>query len=764
MFMLGSHDPGQGGGEHQTSTAVRALVRVAASHGLTLNAEQLTLANPFDSEEPSVPALIRMAERTGLSCKLMRIKRGELGKLTRFAPAILIMPNGRAAVINRVKHGGGAVCALIDELETESGLSVLYDEPRLFEFWDGEVILLKLRWRAPGAERRFGFRWLLDQLLVERKLIRDIAIAAILMSILALFPPLTFMIMIDRVLYNHSMPTLEVLGAALVLMVAFETVFGYLRRCLIWLASTRIDARLNIYVFDKLLNLPMSFFEKYPTGLISSKISQIWHIREFISKELFGTVLDGATLFILVPVLFLLNWKLACLVLTLSFAMLGVYIAFLPALRRATGRLINAEQRMWSHQVETIHGIRTVKSLSLDGLKRSQRDVAVAEVIEAHQALDRLANLPQTLANPLERAIYAGSFFLGCYMILTETIATTGVSATGATTGAAVGALTTSAGSIVAFAMLANRASQPIVSMAEVLYAFEQARGAMGEVATVMNVPPEEGRSGNGLKLPITGRVVFQDVRFRYSLDAPYALDGVSFEIPKHTIFGVMGRSGSGKTTVTRLLQGLNRDYEGMIKIDGMDLREMDLDHLRSSIGVVPQENFLFSGTIRDNISAARPKASFDKIVEVAQLAGAEEFIERLPNGYETVVEEGAVNFSGGQRQRLAIARALLVDPPILILDEATSALDAESEAIVNANLLRIARNRTVIIISHRLSALSMADAILVLERGKFYAVGHHQKLIASCDIYRSLWSQQNRHLELEGRNADREIQPAETV
>jgi ATP-binding cassette subfamily B protein len=225
-----------------------------------------------------------------------------------------------------------------------------------------------------------------------------------------------------------------------------------------------------------------------------------------------------------------------------------------------------------------------------------------------------------------------------------------------------------------------------------------------------------------------------------------------------------MGRSGSGKTTVTRLLQGLNRDYEGMIKIDGMDLRDIDLDHLRSNIGVVPQENFLFSGTIRDNISAARPKASFDKIVQVAQLAGAEEFIERLPNGYETQVEEGAVNFSGGQRQRLAIARALLVDPPILILDEATSALDAESEAIVNANLLRIAQNRTVIIISHRLSALSMADAILVLERGRFYAVGTHKKLIVTCDIYRSLWTQQNRHLEFEDHHADREIQAAEAI
>jgi ATP-binding cassette subfamily B protein len=201
-----------------------------------------------------------------------------------------------------------------------------------------------------------------------------------------------------------------------------------------------------------------------------------------------------------------------------------------------------------------------------------------------------------------------------------------------------------------------------------------------------------------------------------------------------------------------------------LIKIDGMDLREMDLDHLRSNIGVVPQENFLFSGTIRDNISIARPQSSFDKIVQAAQLAGAEEFIERLPDGYDTVVEEGAVNFSGGQRQRLAIARALLVDPPILILDEATSALDAESEAIVNANLIRIAQNRTVIIITHRLSSLAMADAILVLERGRFYDIGRHEELLSSCDIYRSLWSQQNRHLQPEGRDARTAIQSSQAV
>lgn len=729
--------------EHH-STALRALTVVAAHYGLSLNPQQLVRSHPFPAKEPSAELLIKMAATAGLRGKQMRVKRGELGKLRKFTPALLMLPDGRAAVIHRVQREHGTTCAYVEELESPSGLSVLYDEPRLFQFWAGDVILFKLRWRAAGVERPFGLMWLLEQLWMEKKLFRDIAIAAIVMSILVLFPPLTFMVMIDRVLANRSISTLHVLGAALVLAIGFETIFGFLRRTLIWIAVTHIDARLNLYVFDKLLNLPMSFFERFPTGLISAKISQIWHVRHFMSQELLGTALDGFMLFVLLPVLFFLNWKLAIFVLLLAFAVLAIYLAFLPALRRATGKVITAEQRMWSHQVETIHGIRTVKSLSLDGLKRSQRDVFVADVIEAHQALDRLANIPQTMVTPIERVIYAGSFFLGCYLLLSVP------EGRAITTG-------TTAGSVIAFAMIASRVAAPIISVAGMVNSFEEARGAMTEVGSVMNVPAEEGRSGTGLKLPITGHVVFQEVRFRYSPGAAYALDGVSFEIPKNTIFGVMGRSGSGKTTVTRLLQGLNRDYEGMIKIDGMDLREIDLDHLRSSIGVVPQENFLFSGTVRDNIGAARPNASFDKIVRAAQLAGAEEFIERLPNGYETVVEEGAVNFSGGQRQRLAIARALLVDPPILILDEATSALDAESEAIVNANLMRIAQNRTVIIISHRLSALAMADAILVLERGRFYAVGRHQKLVATCDIYRSLWSQQNRHLQIGNQDVENE-------
>jgi len=391
-------------------------------------------------------------------------------------------------------------------------------------------------------------------------------------------------------------------------------------------------------------------------------------------------------------------------------------------------RVVLADQAKGSHLVETIYGIRTIKSLALEGRRRREWDRRVAESTAARHALGLLANYPQTLSMPFERLIYSGCLAVGAYIVLLKP-----------------GAI--NPGALVAFAMLSMRLAAPLVKIAQLQQDLAEVRGAINEVASIMNVAPEESRT-NGLRLPIKGEVTFKDVRFRYSAGAPYALDAISFTVPAGTTLGIMGRSGSGKTTVTRLLQRLNTNYEGMIKIDGMDLREIDLMHLRTHIGVVPQENFLFSGSIRENIAMAKTDANFSDVVRAAQLAGAEEFIERLPRGYDTQLEEGATNLSGGQRQRLAIARALLIDPPVLILDEATSALDAESEAIVNANLKRMSAGRTVLSISHRLSMLVECDAILVLERGKFYDLGTHEELLQRCDIYKHMWHQQNRHLD----------------
>jgi ATP-binding cassette subfamily B protein len=247
------------------------------------------------------------------------------------------------------------------------------------------------------------------------------------------------------------------------------------------------------------------------------------------------------------------------------------------------------------------------------------------------------------------------------------------------------------------------------------------------------------------LRPAINGAIEFANVSFRYGpQDAP-ALDNVSFTIPAGSVFGVVGRSGSGKTTVTRLIQGLYTVQQGLVRIDGVDSRELDLVHLRKSIGVVLQDNFLFRGSVRENIAAARPDATFDEVALAARMAGADEFIERLPRGFETQIEENADNLSGGQKQRLAIARALVTNPRILIFDEATSALDPDSEVIVRNNLRRIAEGRTVIIVSHRLSTLTDANAILVIDRGKLADIGEHDQLLARCVTYRHLWNQQTR-------------------
>jgi subfamily B ATP-binding cassette protein HlyB/CyaB len=287
----------------------------------------------------------------------------------------------------------------------------------------------------------------------------------------------------------------------------------------------------------------------------------------------------------------------------------------------------------------------------------------------------------------------------------------------------------------------------PLVQLSQMIIQFDEVRLAVGLIRKLVDRPPEEGHGKGGIRTPLVGRVEFSGVRFRYLGTTTPALDDVTFTIPEGSIFGIMGRSGSGKTTVTRLLQLFHSNYEGLIKIDGTDLRQFDVNHLRGSFGVVSQENFLFSGTIRETISSGKPDATFDDVVTAARLAGAEEFIERLQRGYDTYIYEGSSNLSGGQRQRLAIARALITNPRVLILDEATSALDAESEAIVNANLMRIAEGRTMIVVSHRLSSLVSADAILVLERGKVYDIGPHSELVERCDIYANLWHQQHQHI-----------------
>jgi subfamily B ATP-binding cassette protein HlyB/CyaB len=722
--------------EAPVSGVLEALAAVARQIGVETGADQLRRSYVFGAAEPSDSVIMAIARDLGLEARPLKARWRDLPRLAKLMPVILRLRGGGALVLEGLREGAGAgPLALLRDPAAPPDVVALVDELRLAAVWDGDLILLKRRFAATDENRPFGFAWLFGQVLRERRLFRDIGLAAVISTAFALAPPFMFLIVLDRVLVNHSYPTLTVVAVALLLMVVFEMILSFLRRKFTEIATTRIDGRLNLYIFEKLIKLPMDFFEREPTGRIAGKINQIWHIRRFLTGQLFGTFLDAVPLLGLVPAMLILEWRLSLIVFVLAAIIFLIISIYIKPVGRLYRKVIIAEQDKNAHLIESIYGMRTIKSLALEGRRRHEWDRHVAEAASWRHELGLMVNYPATLALPFERLMYAGPMLVGAYIVLSRPDIIY-------------------PGALVAFSMLAMRLGQPLIQLARLQSNIGEASAAVGEVASVVNVPPERFRAGSGLRLPVSGDIAFQQVRFRYSAAAPYALDGVSFQIGPGTIFGIMGRSGSGKTTVTRLLQGLQADYEGLIKIDGMDLREIDLNHLRTNIGVVPQENFLFSGSIRDNIAMARPGASLTAVVRAAQLAGAEEFIERLPRGYETFLEEGAVNLSGGQRQRLAIARALLIDPPVLVLDEATSALDAESEAIINANLLRIARDRTIVCISHRLSMLVPADAIMVMEKGKVYDIGTHDELLHRCDIYRQLWHQQNRHLDHDATHA----------
>jgi ATP-binding cassette subfamily B protein len=716
------------------TSPLACLVTVARHHGVHLTVGQIIHDNVLADPAVPIDGLVAIARRSGLKAEAIQLRPEGHGALARALPAIVRLAGGRFLVLLRFEGEGDARRVILED-PAAGGVPVRIDAVRFENAWSGEAVLVKRNYEITDESRPFGIGLVAGLIFREKWIVRDVAICAVMLGFLALVPIIFWRLLTDKVLYFDAYNTFYVLCASFVVLVAFEALFAYLRQFLVVHMTTRVDLRLGTYMFDRLLNLPMDFFERTQVGKITHDIYQLWKIRAFLMGQLFGTVLDSATLLVFIPVMLFFSPIMTAVVLAFCAAMIAWLVAMLPVHRRHSQAVERAESERGAFLIQSIHGIRTVKSLALDARHRHIWDVHTAKVAKLRFREGLTGALIQSVARPLERFAVTGSFAIGVYLAL----------------------LTNDpvyVGALFAFLMLSQRVSGPLLQAARLIHQYDEARIAVAVVAHLVNHPPEEGRSDHGVRTPLQGDIEFVKVNFRYTGAVSNALTNASFHVPAGSTLGIMGRSGSGKTTVTRLLQRLHSEFGGLIKVDGIDVREYDVDHLRRSIGVVLQENFLFTGSIRDNIAAAKTDATFDEIVRAARLAGAEEFIDRLPRGYETFIYEGSPNLSGGQRQRLAIARALIVDPRVLILDEATSALDAESEAIVNENLARIGKDRTMIIISHRLSSLVSADKILVLDAGTVVDAGRHEDLVERCDIYSGLWHQQTHHIVAAARGS----------
>lgn len=706
-------------------TALRCLFLLAKQRNVVVSTETLLKSDPVNT----VVSALALLREEGIAGKLMvdRDWRFLSGLKTAF-PVMIEKDDGNWVVVaNTVKAPNGLeVAGVLDPLVEDAGVQPVTRQD-LESYWTGRVVLCKRQYRLKDEKRPFGLAWFMPEILRNGRYFRDIAIAAMMSNVLSLVTPVMFNVMIDKVVPHHSYNTLVTVIVVFLGINLFDSVFSYIRQYLMQFATNKIDARLAQRTFEHLLNLPLHFFEMRSAGVLLRHLQQAESIRSFLTGRIFTSALELSALPVLLVVLSLYSATLMMVVVGFSIAISAVIAFMLPVFKRQLERLYMVEGSRQADLVETLHGIRAIKSLALEKLRKTAWDQKVAASVRQRTTVMNLSIIANVITNALSQLLQLTILGVGIMKVFDGSL---------------------SLGALIAFNMMSSRVTGPLLQIVALINEYQQTALSVKMLGTVMDHPEERDPAARGITPVITGKMDFEQVHFRYDGAVSPALDRVSFSIEEGQFVGIVGRSGSGKTTLTKLIQGLHTPQEGTVQLNGTDIRHIDLVHLRRSIGVVLQENILFRGTIRENIAAGKPDASLDEVMEAARMAGAQEFIDRLPHSYETFVEESATNFSGGQRQRLAIARSLLLKPRVLLFDEATSALDPESEAIVQQNLADIARGRTMIVVSHRLSSLANADSILVLEQGAVADYAPHSVLLERCDVYRHLWQQQTRFMQ----------------
>lgn len=569
---------------------------------------------------------------------------------------------------------------------------------------------------------KFNFRWFIPSLLRQKNALLFIFILVCCCQLFALVSPLIFEIMIDKVLTGRDLSNLHLLGYLLILIAITEPLYLYLRDKLYVFISCQLSAELSGKVFQHLIRLPSHFFNQRQSGQIITRIQELSHIRQFITSSAFMLLLDLIFIIIFISVMFtyssLLTW-ITLGSLTLYFLL---WLICGPFIRYWVEQEYQANADNTSLLTEAINGIETIKITATENKFIERWQYKLTDYINKRFSGAKKALFAQQLISIIHKIAIATILWQGVNLIIKAQM---------------------SVGELVAFNLFAAHITQPILRLAQCWQDFQQATISLRRVGDILNTPTEHQSYGTATVPKIKGSIVFSNVYFRYANNTPDIIEALSLSIPAGKFIGITGRSGSGKSTLTRLIQRLYTPQQGQIYIDGMDLAIADPLSLRQSISLVLQESYLFSGSIIENIRLSKPSASEREIIEASQLAGALDFIEQLPLGFNTQVGERGHNLSGGQRQRIALARALLTDPRILILDEATSALDYRSEAQILANLPQICKNRTVISIAHRLNTLVHSDYIYVIDKGRVLEEGTHAHLIENRALYYQLWQQQ---------------------
>jgi HlyB family type I secretion system ABC transporter len=686
------------------------LVMVSSYWGKKFSVNRLRDLAKVDRNGSSLKGLSAAAESVGFTSRPVKISLDLLAKQP--LPAIVHWEGKHYIVVYAVT---ATEVIVADPAIGQRTLS----HQEFLQGWVGYALILEPSALLKDAEEATTPFWQFFELLKPHKVVViEIFVASFFIQIFGLITPLFTQVILDRVVVQKSELTLITVAIGLFIFSMFRVAMMGLRQYLLDHTSNKLGLALIVAFIRHTMRLPLSFFESRYVGDIISRVQENQKIQKFLSGEATTILLDLLMVFVYLGLMFWYSWQMALLSLLIIPPFLFLALISTPFLRRTSREIFNTYSEENSYLIQALTGIKTVKASAIEQSVRWKWEELFYKAIKAGFGGEMIGNRLQIFSNAIEAGITSTMLCFGAYQVIQ-------------------GQLTI--GQLVAFNMLLGNIIQPFQRLTVLWNQLQEVVIAMERINDVLDAEPEEDLQLQARQSlpPLQGHIRFENVTFRYHPEGDEnILENLSFEMKPGQMVALVGRSGSGKTTISKLALGLYPPTDGKILVDGYDLANLSLGSLRQQAGVVDQDTFMFGGTIRENISLSKPGASLDEVMEVAELAGADEFICKLPMGYETQIGEGGGSLSGGQRQRLAIARALMGNPPLLIMDEATSHLDPESERIIQQNLSTILKGRTTLVIAHRLSTIRAADQILVLDRGILIEQGTHNELIAKRGHY----------------------------
>lgn len=648
----------------------------------------------------------RAAERAGLSSKVVKRSLGKISNLV--LPAVLILEGSNACILLEVK-GKQAKVIFPETGEGESELSV----KELEAAYSGYAIFIK---PVHHFDRRTEYtaiprasHWFWGTIMRFWPIYSEVFVASILVNSFALASPLFIMNVYDRVVPNHATETLWVLAIGVATVFLFELLLRTLRAYFIDMAGKRADVMLSSTIFEKVMAVKMAA-RSNSVGSFANSMQEFESFRDFFTSATLTTLIDLPFAFLFIAVIWMLAGPVAYIPLAVIPLTILVSLIIQIPLGRTIQHLFRHSGQRSSTLIETLTGLETIKSIGAETPIQRKWEQTVGFMTKYSQRARLLSSTAVNFTSFLQQMATITVVVYGVYLITENEI---------------------TMGALIASTILTGRALAPMAQMAGILTRYHQSKAALQSLNSLMNLPVERPSGREFLHRPeFKGGVEFKKVTFRYPNQPMDALSEVSFTIKPGEKVAFIGRIGSGKSTIEKLILGLYEPDEGSILLDGTDIRQVDPVDLRRNVGYAPQDVVLFFGSIRDNITMVAPFADDSAVLKAADVAGVTEFVNRHPSGFDMPVGERGEGLSGGQRQSVAVARALLMDPPVVVLDEPTNAMDNSTEERFKAKLSEELEDKTLLLVTHKASLLSLVERIIVMDQGHLVADGPRDQIL----------------------------------